>query len=307
MRWLRPEMASCAASSCSTGPGLPGDGGHLRRGQQGAEEEERAPQLFVGADFEDPEGLLLLRRPVSAVASSIRVFPIPASPSRTTARRPVAGCRQSCLGDHFQLLGPAHHRALRSGGAGVEGGGGGGPGLSGDPLGVALVPPQDLEQPPSVGKAFEPEQAPVDDPGVAERPGQVLDHLGDQDLAALGLVGDPGCGVDRGAVGVAGGLGDIAGVETHPHREGHVGVGLVVLLDRPLDRDCGPDRLVGRGEQGHEPVSEGFGLHRTGDLQSGADQVVVEADDLIGDGVTDPDPEVGGAFQIREKDREGAL
>ncbi len=113
--------------------------------------------------------------------------------------------------------------------------------------------------------------------------------------------------MDRGAVGVAGGLGDVACVETHPHREGHVGVGLVVLLDRPLDGDCGADRLVGRGEQGHEPVSEGFGLHRTGDLQPGADQVVVEADDLVGDGVTDPDPEVGGAFQIREQDREGAL
>ena len=84
-------------------------------------------------------------------------------------------------------------------------------------------------------------------------------------------------------------------------------MGLVVLLDRLLDKDRGLDRLVRRAEERHEPVAEGLGLDGACDFQPGADQVVVRADDLVGGSVANPDPEVGRALQIREQDREGPL
>ena len=126
-------------------------------------------------------------------------------------------------------------------------------------------------------------------------------------FVTLSLVGDPRGGVNHGSIGVSRRLGDIAAVQAHPHRQRHVGVGPVVILDGPLDRGGGLNRLVGRGEQRHEPVTQRLGLYRAGDLQSGPDQFVVKVDDLVGGGVTHPHPKIGGAFEIREQDREGSL
>ena len=233
MRWLRPEIASCAASRGS--PALASRATEAIWGEVSRERKRRkGPRSSSSAATSRTKKGCSCSAASWAVASSIRVLPMPASPSRTTAVSPVAGVASSCWETTSSSLGPSHHRTLGAGGAGVEGGSRGGPGLPGHPLAVGrLVPPQHLEEPPSVGKALEPEQPPVDDPGVAQCPGEVLDHLRDQDLTTLSLVGDPGGGVDRGAVGVTGGLGDVAAVQTHPHRQRHVGVGPVVILDGP--------------------------------------------------------------------------
>ena len=186
-----------------SGPGFPGDGGHLGRGEQGAKEEEGAPKLFVGGHVEDEERLLLLGGQLGGGLE----HPGLADAGLTLEHHrgePGGRSGQQLLGNDLELAGSSHHGTLGASGAGVEGSSRGGPGLLGDPLPVGrLVPPQHLEEPPSVGKALEPEQTPVDDPGVAQRPGEVLDHLRDQDLTTLGLVGDPGGGVDCGSMGVA--------------------------------------------------------------------------------------------------------
>ena len=289
------------------GPGFPGDGGHLGRGEQGAKEEEWAPELLVGGDVEDEERLLLLG---GELGGGLEHPGLADAGFSLENHRGETGGRggQELLGDDLQLAGTPDHGTLGPGGAGAEGSSRGGTGLPGHPLPVGrLVSPQHLEQPPSVGEALEPEQTPVDDPDFAQCAGEVLDHLRDQDLTALSLVGDPGGGVDRGSMGITRRLGDVAAVQTHPHRERLVGIGSVVILDGPLDRGGGLNRLVGRGEQRHEPVAQRLGFDRAGDLQSGADQFVVKVDDLVGGGVTHPHPEIGGAFEIREQDREGSL
>ncbi len=51
-------------------------------------------------------------------------------------------------------------------------------------------------------------------------------------------------------------VGDIAAVETHPHRHGPFRLGAVVFLDGPLDGHGRFNGVARRGKESHEPVPE---------------------------------------------------
>ena len=104
-----------------SGPGFPGDGGHLGRGEQGAKEEERSSKLFVGGHVEDEERLFLLGGQLGGGLQ----HPGLADAGLTLEHyRGEPGGRggQQLLIDRVQFLGPSHHRALGPSGTDVEGG-----------------------------------------------------------------------------------------------------------------------------------------------------------------------------------------
>jgi hypothetical protein len=113
--------------------------------------------------------------------------------------------------------------------------------------------------------------------------------------------------MDGGAVGFAFGVGDVSAVDADPNRDRLVRVSGVALLDGALDRHRGLDCLVGRREERHETVAEPLDVGSAAGLDLGADQPVVFVEDFVGGGVAQPDPEVGGPFEVGEENRLGAL
>ncbi len=286
---------------------LLGDRCHARGAEQRPEQEERPPQLLVGAHIEHPERVLAVG---GHLGGGLQQPGLP--DAGLTLHDHGAQTRYRRLGelvlDQAQLPCPPHHRAGGTGRRVVERRGRLRPNLAAGPLTVGFpVSPQHLEQPPPVREALEPEHPAVGEPGVAQRAGQVVDQLRYEDLAALGLVRDPGGGVDRHSLGVPGGLHHVAAVQPDPDRDPLVRVRLVVLLDRPLDGNRGLDGLIGRGEEAHEPVTERLGFDRPGDAETGADALVMHPDHLVGGAVTEPDSEIGGAFEVGEEDGQGPL
>src|SRR5205814_5331606 len=72
-----------------------------------------------------------------------------------------------------------------------------------DPWDLLDLTRQDLMQTPAVGEALELEPAAEVELDLGHRPDELANDVRDEDLSTLGLAGDPGREVDRGAEDVA--------------------------------------------------------------------------------------------------------
>ncbi len=83
-----------------------------------------------------------------------------------------------------------------------------------------------------------------------------------------------------------------------------IGIRAVVLIEVVLDAHCGVDRVRDRSEGRHEAVAKEEHLLATmlGDLA--ANDRLVDAEDLVGDLVAAPVPELCRTLDVGEEDRE---
>ncbi len=242
-----------------------------------------------------------------------RVLPMPASPSTAKTRiLPWVTASRSCsiasrsarspddrrvVGANVRLLQDA---ATPSGSASVET-----RRRCGRRAGARSRTPPDLEHPPLRREALEAEQAAIDEVEVAHAGGELLGHLRDEDLSALGLRGDARRRVDGGAVQRARLAENLAGVQADADLDHVIGPGRVVDLEAALDPDRALDRFARRAERDHEPVAHEDDLSPAEDFDLLAQHLLVGAHDLLRDVVALARAEVGRALDVREKDGDG--
>lgn len=167
--------------------------------------------------------------------------------------------------------------------------------------------PGDLEELPAIVKALEPKPATVDELGFGNFARELFDDASDQDLVALG----PGChprrGVDGRAEEVTVLLTDLTAVQPDPAMDLAVGVFVVVLVDRLLDRHRAGDRLAGRRESDHEPVTKRLDLPPGVGLDLVANKVALSAQDRAGGLVPALVAHLGRALDVGQEDCERPL
>ena len=167
-----------------------------------------------------------------------------------------------------------------------------------------VASPLDLVQAPAVGEPAQPVEPAVHE---RERPGRldrVPDGRGEEDLAADRLRHHPGGGVDGLTVEGAVALDGLAVVQPDPDPDAAVRVVPPVPLKALLDRDGAAQAGRRRGEGGHEAVAEEGRLDPAVRPDGPPDDRLVVVEDLVGDPVTVPGPELGRRLHVGEQDRD---
>ena len=123
-----------------------------------------------------------------------------------------------------------------------------------------------------------------------------------QDLAATGLVGDPGREDDGLPEEIAVLEDGFAGVHADPDAQGVGGVGASVGLQGPHDLDRAEQRGPGARERQHEPVPLGLDLDPAGALDVAPHEVVVEPEEPEPALVAQVRGAAGGVLDVGEHD-----
>ncbi len=161
----------------------------------------------------------------------------------------------------------------------------------------------DTVEMPAIGKALQAVAAPVGESELRPGTGQLSDNLRDEDLTSLGPAGDARRGVDRLAVHVVAFHHDFAGVDSDSDTDLVSRRFRVAILQALLDRDGARQRPAHRRERDHETVAQGLHFPTFLGPDAAAHDLLVGAQDAMGDRVSPAGAQIGGALDVTEEDR----